>query len=34
VIVEAFAPGFMFVWLGVAAGLVGLLLVIWPGLGP
>ena len=33
VIVEAFAPGFMFVWLGAAAGLVGLLLVIWPGLG-
>jgi inner membrane protein len=33
VIVEAFAPGFMFLWLGVAAGLVGLLLVIWPGLG-
>jgi membrane protein implicated in regulation of membrane protease activity len=33
VIIEAFAPGFMFVWLGAAAGLVGLLLVIWPGLG-
>jgi inner membrane protein len=33
VIVEAFAPGFMFLWFGVAAGLVGLLLVIWPELG-
>jgi membrane protein implicated in regulation of membrane protease activity len=33
VIVEAFAPGFMFLWFGAAAGLVGLLLVIWPGLG-
>ena len=33
VIVEAFAPGYMFLWFGGAAGLVGLLLVIWPGLG-
>jgi membrane protein implicated in regulation of membrane protease activity len=33
VIVEAFAPGFMFLWLGIAAGLVGLVLVVWPGLG-
>ena len=32
VIVEAFAPGYMLLWFGVAAGLVGLLLVIWPGL--
>lgn len=32
IIVEAFAPGFMFAWLGVAAGLVGVLLVVWPGL--
>jgi inner membrane protein len=29
-IVEAFVPGFMFLWLGVAAGLVGLVLVVWP----
>lgn len=33
VIIEAFAPGFMFLWLGVAAGLVGCLLLLWPGLG-
>jgi membrane protein implicated in regulation of membrane protease activity len=33
VIVEASAPGNMFLWFGVAAGLVGLLLVIWPELG-
>jgi hypothetical protein len=33
VIVEAFAPGYMFLWFGAAAGLVGLLLVIWPELG-
>ena len=32
VIVEAFAPGYMLLWFGVAAGLVGLLLVIWPAL--
>ncbi len=32
VIIEAFAPGFMFLWFGVAAGLVGLVLVVWPGL--
>jgi membrane protein implicated in regulation of membrane protease activity len=32
VIVEAFAPGYMLLWFGVAAGLVGLLLVVWPGL--
>ncbi len=31
-IVEALAPGFMFLWLGVAAALVGLLLLVWPGL--
>ena len=30
VIIEAFAPGFMFLWLGMAAGLVGLVLVVWP----
>jgi membrane protein implicated in regulation of membrane protease activity len=33
VIIEAFAPGFMFLWLGIAAGLVGLVLVVWPELG-
>jgi inner membrane protein len=32
-IVEVFAPGFMFLWQGVAAGLVGCLLLVWPGLG-
>ena len=32
VIVEMFAPGVMFLWLGVAAGLVGVLLLLWPGL--
>jgi inner membrane protein len=32
VIVEAFAPGYMFLWFGAAAGLVGLVLVIWPTL--
>jgi inner membrane protein len=32
VIVEALAPGYMLLWFGVAAGLVGLLLVIWPAL--
>jgi membrane protein implicated in regulation of membrane protease activity len=33
VIVEALAPGFMLLWFGIAAGLVGLVLVVWPGLG-
>jgi inner membrane protein len=33
-IVEAFVPGFVFLWLGIAAGLVGCLLWVWPGLGP
>ena len=31
-IVEVFAPGFMLLWVGVAAGLVGCLLLVWPGL--
>ena len=31
-IVEVFAPGFMFLWVGVAAGLVGCLLLVCPGL--
>lgn len=33
-IVEALVPGFVFLWLGIAAGLVGCLLWLWPGLGP
>jgi membrane protein implicated in regulation of membrane protease activity len=32
VIIEAFAPGFVFLWLGAAAGLVGLLVLLWPSL--
>ncbi len=31
-IVEVFAPGFMFLWVGIAAGLVGCLLLVWTGL--
>ena len=33
VIIEAFAPGFLFVWLGFAALAVGLALLVWPSLG-
>jgi len=33
IIVEAFAPGFLFVWLGFAALAVGLALLVWPSLG-
>jgi membrane protein implicated in regulation of membrane protease activity len=33
-IVEALVAGFVFLWLGVAAGLVGALLWLWPGIGP
>jgi membrane protein implicated in regulation of membrane protease activity len=33
-IVEAFAPGFVFLWLGLSAALVGLLLWLWPGISP
>ena len=33
-IVEAFVPGFVFLWLGIAAGLVGGVLWLWPPLGP
>jgi inner membrane protein len=33
-IVEALVPGFVFLWLGVAAALVGCLLWLWPGIGP
>ncbi|HLT00681.1 MAG TPA: NfeD family protein [Geminicoccaceae bacterium] len=32
-IAEAFLPGFVFLWLGIAAGLVGCLLWLWPSLG-
>ena len=32
-IVEALVPGFVFLWLGIAAGLVGCLLWLWPGIG-
>ena len=32
VIVEAFAPGAVFIWMGAAAGLVGLALLAAPGL--
>ena len=32
-IIEVFAPGTFFVWMGVSAGLVGLLLWLMPGLG-
>jgi hypothetical protein len=30
--IEAFAPGFFFLWLGIAAGLVGLIMLIDPNL--
>ncbi len=30
IIFEAFAPGFMFLWLGVAAAGVGMVLFVWP----
>jgi inner membrane protein len=33
-IVEALVPGFVFLWLGIAAALVGTLLWLWPGIGP
>ena len=33
-IIEAFVPGFVFLWLGIAAGLVGSLLWVWPPRGP
>lgn len=34
VIIEAFVPGFAFLWLGAAAGLVGVLVLLWPSLEP
>jgi hypothetical protein len=33
VAVEVFAPGVLFLWLGLAAGVVGLMLWLMPGLG-
>lgn len=32
VAIEAFAPGFMILWPGVAAGLVGVIVLLWPGM--
>jgi inner membrane protein len=32
VILEVFSPGVFFLWLGIAAGLVGLVLLVFPGL--
>jgi membrane protein implicated in regulation of membrane protease activity len=32
-IVEAFVSGFVFLWLAIAAGLVGTLLWLWPAIG-
>ncbi|MCI0507647.1 MAG: NfeD family protein [Gammaproteobacteria bacterium] len=32
IILELFAPGAFFLWMGIAAGLVGLILVIAPGM--
>lgn len=33
VILEIFSPGVFFLWLGIAAGLVGLVLFLWPAIG-
>lgn len=33
VILEAFAPGAFFLWMGVSASLVGVLLLLFPGVG-
>lgn len=33
VILEVFSPGVFFVWMGVAAGVVGLLLLLFPAIG-
>ena len=30
--IEIFAPGFIFIWLAAAAGVVGVLLLVMPGL--
>lgn len=32
-VLEAFVPGTFFMWLGIAAGVVGLLLLLIPGIG-
>ncbi|MGM0594599.1 MAG: NfeD family protein [Pseudomonadota bacterium] len=32
-VLEVFAPGTFFLWLGIAAGVVGLLVLVLPGLG-
>ncbi|WP_431860570.1 NfeD family protein [Azospirillum sp.] len=32
-VVEIWAPGAAFLWLGVAAGMVGVVLLVYPGLG-
>ena len=32
IILEVFSPGVFFIWMGVGAGVVGLVLWIWPGL--
>ncbi|MCO6413614.1 MAG: NfeD family protein [Thiogranum sp.] len=33
VILEVFAPGAFFLWLGIAAGVVGGLIYLWPNIG-
>lgn len=33
IILEAFVPGTFFLWMGVSAGVVGLLLLVFPGIG-
>lgn len=32
-VLEAFAPGTFFLWMGIAAGVVGVLLLVMPGMG-
>jgi membrane protein implicated in regulation of membrane protease activity len=32
-VLEAFAPGTFFLWMGIAAGVVGVLLLLMPGMG-
>jgi membrane protein implicated in regulation of membrane protease activity len=33
IVLEVFAPGAFFLWLGVSAGIVGLILVVFPDMG-
>ena len=33
IILEVFAPGAFFLWLGISAGVVGALIYLWPDLG-